>query len=123
MDERASRGRGAPRDSAATVGARATREHADRQVRATSKTRCKGLQEPLESRDNRDSMVYLERRVMPEYLEETGTLDQREREEMPDTQDNPAQEVFRVRAERRGRWVRQASAGSPVPKETRASQV
>lgn len=60
---------------------------------------------------------------MPEYMDETGTLDQREKKEMADTQDNPAQEVFRVRAERRERWVRQASPGSPVPKETQASLV
>lgn len=50
-DERANRGRGAPRDSAATVAAKATRERVDRQVRETSKALCKDLPDPLEIRE------------------------------------------------------------------------
>lgn len=49
--ERENRARGAPRDSVATLAARATKERVARQVRAISKALCKGLQDPLESRE------------------------------------------------------------------------
>lgn len=55
--EKANRARGAPRDSVATLAARATKELVARQVRATSKALCKGLQDPLVSREYQDSMA------------------------------------------------------------------
>lgn len=72
------------------MAAKATRERVDHQVLAISKAPCKGLQDPLESREYRVSMVYLERRVMPAYLDETDTRARRERKETPDTQDSVA---------------------------------